>query len=229
MLQRSLKIRVKPTGQALIPSSMYNGNQCCPQQNIDILSRGSKSTLGRLAATILAPDLFYLPSREIDGFMRQSIRLSLRFEKIGRHEELPRVFFLRGRVVATTFFTTTFHGGIPAKKKDIFGKGTNFSDSILTTFSQSITSLQWTPEQLGCFSSTLLVPVKISHQYIVPTFHSCHISRIYTLELRLKVRGAPSMEIATPMQILSACENQPILPPYSESRLSRENGGIESA
>ncbi|KAJ5822988.1 hypothetical protein N7447_005328 [Penicillium robsamsonii] len=215
MLQRSLNIRVKPTGQALIPSSMYSGSQYHPQQTIDIRNRGSNLTLGRLVATIIAPELFYLPSHETNGSMRQTVRISLRYDKIGRHEDLPRVHSLRGRLIATTFFTNTFHCDIPAKKKDIFGQATNFSDSILTRFSHPITSLKWTSEQSAYSSSTLLVPVNISHQYIIPTFHSCHISRVYTLELRLKVHGAPSVEIAAPIHILP-CENQPILPPYSE-------------
>lgn len=215
ILQRSLKIRVKPTRQALTPSLIYRGNQYHPQQSIDLQDRRSKLALGRLVATIISPDIFYLPSRELDGSMRQTIRLSLRFERKGSHEELPRVQSLRGSVIATTFFTNTFHCDIPAKKKDIFGKGINFSDSVLTEIAHSVTSLRWTAEPSNCFSSTLLVPVKISHQYIIPTFHSCRISRIYTLELRLKVHGAPSLEIVTPMQIASG-EDQPVLPPYSE-------------
>lgn len=215
MLQKGLKIRVKPTGDVFNSSLMYTGDQYCLEQSIVFPKGRSNSTSGRLIATLVAPKYFYLPLRGTDGWVHQTIRLSLRYEKEGGHESLPRIYSLGGRIIATTFFTDSFHRDIPAKRKDIFGKGINFSDSVLTTFSYSIASLQWTSEQSDCYSATLLVPIKSSHPLIIPTFHSCLISRIYTLDLQLKLHGARSIKFTAPMPILFR-EDQPVLPSYSE-------------
>lgn len=215
MLQKGLKIRVKPTGDVFNSSLMYSRDQYCLEQSIDFPKGHSKSTSGRLVATLIAPEYFYLPLRGTDGLMHQTIRLSLRFEKNGAHGGMPRIYSLGGRITATTFFTESCHHDIPTKRKDIFGKGINFSDSILTTFSYSIALLQWTSEQSDCYSATLLVPIKGSHPLIIPTFHSCLISRIYTLDLQLKLHGARSIKLTAPMPILFR-EDQSILPSYSE-------------
>lgn len=215
MLQKSLKIRVKPTGDVFNSSLMYSGDQYCLEQSIDFPKARSKSTSGRLLATLIAPEYFYLPLRGTDGLMHQTIRLCLRYEKNGGNGDMPRIYSLGGRITATTFFTESCHHDIPTKRKDIFGNRINFSDSILTTFSYSIASLQWTSEQSDCYSATLLVPIKGSHPLIIPTFHSCLISRIYTLDLLVKLHGARSIKLTAPMPILFR-EDQPVLPSYSE-------------
>lgn len=193
-----------------------------PQKTIEIAQRGSKLILGRLTTTIIAPNHFDVPVRETDASVRQAIRLNLQFERTSNDPDdpnpnLPQIQSLRGSVVATTFFTKTFHFDKPIKQTDRFGNKLNFADKVLTEFTHSITSLQWAEQpqpQSLCFVSTLLVPVKLSHQFIIPTFHSCRISRTYTLVLRLKVVGASTIKIAAPMQIAPSDElvNPP---PYS--------------
>lgn len=73
-----------------------------------------------------------------------------------------------------------------------------------------------TADNANSFTSTLLVPVKLSHQFIIPTFHSCRVSRTYTLVLRLKVQGAATIEIVAPM-VIAPSEETLRPPPYSSS------------
>ncbi|CAI7564798.1 unnamed protein product [Penicillium pancosmium] len=249
-----------------------------PQQTIDIYQRipgsnplsksksKSKTKIGQLTTTIIAPPYFDIPVRETDASVRQAIRLNLHFEREPNsnqdHDDdqntstrttgtdsnldlpttLPQIQSLRGSVVANTFFTKKPNTSLPRKKRDRLGTKLNYAEKVLTEFTHSITSLQWavadaggrnptnngsspsldqstqiesefasaspvqTHTQMQSFTSTLLVPVKLAHQFIIPTFHSCRISRTYTLVLRLKVEGAGTIEIAAPMVMVPSVE-----------------------
>lgn len=252
-----------------------------PQQTIDIYQRipssnplsksksKSKTKIGQLTTTIIAPPYFDIPVRETDASVRQAIRLNLHFERESNPNPnqddqntspsaastdstlpttLPQIQSLRGSVVANTFFTKKPNTNLPRKKRDRLGTKLNYAEKVLTEFTHSITSLQWavagggggggenqtntninngsspslsaspsqsmpeiesaSPVQIPSqsFTSTLLVPVKLAHQFIIPTFHSCRISRTYTLVLRLKVQGAATVEIAAPMVMVPSVE-----------------------
>ncbi|KAJ5980343.1 hypothetical protein N7481_007641 [Penicillium waksmanii] len=264
-----------------------------PQQTIDIYQRipnsnplskpksKTKTKIGQLTTTIIAPPYFDIPVRETDASVRQAIRLNLHFERergpnpnqdddqntststTGTATDsnltttsLPQIQSLRGSVVANTFFTKKPNTSLPRKKRDRLGTKLNYAEKVLTEFTHSITSLQWAGENhtnngpspnssqstqiesefasaspvqthTQSFVSTLLVPVKLAHQFIIPTFHSCRISRTYTLVLRLKVQGAATVEIAAPMIMVPSMEFGPGFmlgmgalspPPYSFAR-----------
>jgi hypothetical protein len=294
ILQKSLKIRLKPSSTALIQPSLSPispspspspslaplttsasaDSETPHQQTIDIYEQiptpiskslsisksKSRTKIGQLTTTIIAPPRFDIPVRETDASVRQAIRLTLHYEREpnsnananpnpnsnnhNQHDPAglpkpPQIQSLRGTVVANTFFTKTPHTSIPRKKRDRLGTKLNYAEKVLTEFTHSITSLSWAasennnndndndnendndslrPSQSDSqieqnqnrnqsptrFTSTLLVPVKLAHQFIIPTFHSCRISRTYTLVLRLKVQGAATVEIATPMLMAPA-------------------------
>ncbi|OQE22308.1 hypothetical protein PENSTE_c010G08982 [Penicillium steckii] len=135
---------------------------------------------------------------------------------------LPQIQSLRGSVSATTFFTKTYHTTSPPKKqKDRFGTKLNYAEKVLTEFTHAITetTLAWAQDHPehgpDIFVSRLLVPVKLSHHLIISTFHSCRMSRVYTLELRVKIQGAETVELCLPI-IIAPAEEIDSPPPYCE-------------
>ncbi|KAJ5141243.1 uncharacterized protein N7443_010788 [Penicillium atrosanguineum] len=174
---------------------------------MDIRKGRLKPISGQLTATLIAPAYFNLPINGSDEYMRETTRIDLRYEKHELSEHLPRIESLRGRIIATTLFTKSFYHDLPTQQK-------HFSDDIIVTFFHSVASLQWTSEKPNCFLVTLLLPIKCSDQLIIPTFHSCLMSRVYALEVRLKLHGAPSLKLIAPMQIQFK-EDEPVLPSYT--------------
>jgi len=58
----------------------------------------------------------------------------------------------------------------------------------------------------GFYTATILVPITLpSNKSFVPTFHSCIISRVYSLDLRLGLHSvtlmAPSLDVEVPIQV----------------------------
>lgn len=217
-----------------------------PSKTIDVFTKGSKKSesvlLGRLTLSIITPPRFDMP-------IRQAVCLNLHYEREpskqsqyrtenanqdenntenlnpqsdveSQSPNLPQIQSLRGSVVATTFFTKTYHASIPQKQKDRFGTKLNYADKILTEFTHAITetTLAWAPDPdqpCHSFVSRLLVPVKLSHHLIISTFHSCRMSRVYTLELRVKIQGAETVELVAPI-IIAPAEEIVSPPPYCE-------------
>lgn len=52
------------------------------------------------------------------------------------------------------------------------------------------------------YTTELSVPIQIPTKALVPTFHSCLISRVYTLELTLMTNTSTSLSLKVPLQII---------------------------
>ncbi|KAL2826767.1 hypothetical protein BJY01DRAFT_241286 [Aspergillus pseudoustus] len=160
---------------------------------------------------------------------------------------LPELKSLRAQITATTLYTTKFDGPHPPQRqRDFFGRPINFRDADIPLEFPSLPQLRWErmdaqaadpnqspnpeagpgpgPPGSGSgeteisYIATLLVPVTLTKdKSFVPTFHSCLISRIYSLSFQLEVKGASSsFRLKAPMQI--AAERDPsALPSYNAS------------
>jgi hypothetical protein len=52
------------------------------------------------------------------------------------------------------------------------------------------------------YTAQVLVPITLpGHKNFIPTFHSCLVSRIYTLSMKFAAQGGPGMHLKVPIQI----------------------------
>ncbi|KAJ5114778.1 hypothetical protein NUU61_000537 [Penicillium alfredii] len=211
ILVKSLKLRVKPATDETLHLNLNRGSsEYCLQQTSMVAGKGSRE-LGTLTVTLEPPKSFYLPLRDPHSFIGNAVRLFLRYTPTEPTEELlqlPRMRSLKGNITATTFYTTSSHHDIPAKKKDIFGKAKNYAEMKFPP---------WAADPVaGDYAATLLVPVNLPRQNFVPTFHSCLISRVYALSLQLGVHGASGISLRVPVQV-STHRDSLVLPSYHAS------------
>jgi len=75
-------------------------------------------------------------------------------------------------------------------------------DSIASTFSLGSRRDAASAEPIHSYIARLEIPIVLpDHKVFVPTFHSCLVSRTYTLQFLLEVAGSSSMELRVPVQI----------------------------
>ncbi|KAL4753153.1 hypothetical protein BDW72DRAFT_40443 [Aspergillus terricola var. indicus] len=228
--EKRLKVRIKPTvGDVPLPdllpmdglSSEYS---LYHEQAIHGGSSKSKSPVtGRLAITLEQPECFFLPLRDPISLISKAVRLFLVYSPSSADSTIPppQLKSLRAHITATTIYTTNLDSTahpIP-RKRDFFNRPANFRDAELTLSSiPSSPQLRWIMDQTGSYTGTLLVPVTLpKDKSFIPTFHSCLITRVYSLGFQLSVQGASEpFRLKAPMQI--AAERDPaILPSYNAS------------
>ncbi|KAL4815315.1 hypothetical protein BDW67DRAFT_191573 [Aspergillus spinulosporus] len=228
--EKRLKVRIKPTvGDVPLPdllpmdglSSEYT---LYHEQAIYGGSSKSKSAVtGRLAITLEQPECFYHPLRDPISLISKAVRLFLVYSPSSDDSTIPppQLKSLRAHITATTLYTTNLDSTahpIP-RKRDFFNRPTNFRDAELPLSSiPSSPQLRWAKAQTGNYTGTLLVPVTLpKDKSFIPTFHSCLITRVYSLGFQLSVQGASEpFRLKAPMQI--AAERDPaVLPSYNAS------------
>ncbi|KAL6237592.1 hypothetical protein BDW75DRAFT_75955 [Aspergillus navahoensis] len=228
--EKRLKVRIKPTvGDVPLPDllptdglsreySLYH------EQTIHGGSSKSKSRVtGRLAITLEQPGCFYHPLRDPISLISKAVRLFLVYSPSGSDPAIPppQLKSLRAHITATTIYTTNLDSTTHPirRKRDIFNRPANFRDAELPLSSiPSSPQLRWTMDQAGRYTGTLLVPVTLpKDKSFIPSFHSCLITREYSLGFQLSVQGAlEPFKLKAPLQI--AAERDPaVLPSYNAS------------
>jgi hypothetical protein len=131
----------------------------------------------------------------------------------GRSVSLPTIDASTTDLKVTTYYRGAAQQYIPSKTSWTI-------DPLEGRFSKSVKLLQgnaieaeWSKQQDGAshgtyYTTSLMVPMLLpAVRRLAPTFHSCLISRVYKLKLRLKATAAGShvnMELQVPLQISSA-------------------------
>ncbi|KAL4886286.1 hypothetical protein BJY04DRAFT_213817 [Aspergillus karnatakaensis] len=224
-LEKRAKVRVKPAiGEVPLPelpSSLSNEYNLFREETIqDPSSR--KTTLGRINVTLEQPGCFYHPLRDPIRLISKAVRIFLVYHQSNPESTKPppELKSLKAQIIATTMYTTNLRETHPlAKKRDLFKRPINYRDAELPLSIPSIPQLSWKYDQsYKAYTATLLVPVTLpKDKSFIPTFHSCLISRVYSLDFQLSVQGASStVKLRAPMQI--AAERDPsALPSYNAS------------
>ncbi|KAE8387005.1 hypothetical protein BDV23DRAFT_162150 [Aspergillus alliaceus] len=214
LLVKKIKLRVKPAIDEFPPLDLLNSvNDYSLEADNVVYDSRSKEKLGQLSVVLQPPKSFRLPLRDPHSLVSITVTLFLRYKITGDQVELPQLQSFRGQLVATTFYTTTFHEDAPMKKQDFFGRPKNYSESQFPSFSYSIASLDWTQEEEDCYVAPLIVPVTLPRLNFIPSFHTCLVSRVYSLDLRLVVPGASPFYLKAPVHIYA--ERDPsALPSY---------------
>ncbi|KAI9369887.1 hypothetical protein BJX61DRAFT_122967 [Aspergillus egyptiacus] len=242
ILEKRFKVRIKPLAGEILPPDLPMGsldNDYTLYQEEPI--RNSKSNhhlspVGSLAITLEQPDCFWLPLRDPISPISKAVRFSLLYTSPSPSNQSstspsppkpPDLKSLRAAITATTLYTTslTTPEPIPPKRKDFLNRPLNFSDIDIPLSIPSTPHLTWTQVESETGTATvivqtasLLVPVTLPRdKTFPPTFHSCLISRVYSLTFQIAFQGVSvPFRLRVPMRI--AAERDPgILPSYRAS------------
>lgn len=215
---RRFKVRVKPALEEQPPLNLDKfGAEYRLHQEEPVHEGRSKTIQGTLAVTLEQPRAFWLPLRDPWSTVSRAIRLVLRYSPTDSNNViLPKLKSLRGQMTGTTLFTTTFHDDIPTKKKDFLGRPLNYEDMVFPSFTLAIPTPQWSQEDSGCYTATLLVPLWLPQENFIITFHSCLMSRMYTIHFRLAVSNTATFSLKAPVDIIAQRDSS-VLPSYNAS------------
>ncbi|GFF99823.1 hypothetical protein IFM53868_10474 [Aspergillus udagawae] len=229
ILSKERKVRIKPAvdeAPPLVNMSTFHQEYTLHHREI-IRDPRSKESLGELAVTLEQPKSFRLPLRDPHSLVSQAVRFMLRYTPIDPNTAVPQLKFVRGKLTSTTFYSATFYNDFPTKKKDFLGRPLNFCETKFPPFEYTIPQLEWKQDETGIYSAILLVPVVLSRENFIPTFHSCLMSRIYKLSFEFAVHKAKSFSLRTPIQN-SAERDASVLPSYNASVRVIEGPGRQS-
>jgi len=193
-----------------------------------------RSSLGTVTVEASQPKRMKLQRREDGGanhrFCTVPVNIMLRFDnkKCGT-AEAPQVSKITSRLQVNTFYTTSNHQDLPQKNDSVYDRNSRVYTKHLASTSLSPEKVVWktalpqrkdsldpepahleiadTPSPLNSSSQTanMLAPVSIPvPTTLVPTFHSCLISRTYILETSIKLTSQGCTRTANlrlPLQI----------------------------
>ncbi|OJJ53918.1 hypothetical protein ASPSYDRAFT_50689 [Aspergillus sydowii CBS 593.65] len=223
IMAKRLKVRIKPAvGDVPLPDIPLGSlaDEYSLHHEEPIHSNFPKRLIGHLAMTLEQPECFYHPLRDPIRLISKAIRIFLVYQPSKPADSKPpELKYLRAQIIATTIYTTNINDTHPpSKKKDFLGRPINFRDAELPLSIPSLPRLRWTLDGTGGYTATLLVPVTLpKDKSFIPTFHSCLISRVYSLAFQLSAQGTSSpFRLRAAMQI--AAERDPsALPSYNAS------------
>lgn len=216
MFTEYLKLRIKPA----TPTEPFPGQESvhCIQDSpfhgkLPILQGWSKPVMGYLSMLIDEPTRFRLPLHDPISLISSSIRILVTYTAKA-DSKLPQFKSVGGYLTSTTVFTATCHDNFPEKKKNALGRALNYDVEQFPPFSHSFSTLDWKRDlETDLNSATLLVPITLPRQNLIPTFHSCLISRTYNLHIKVVVKDGAPFEFRIPAHIF-AREDPSHLPSY---------------
>ena len=193
--------------------------------------------LGRLVVQSAQPQSLKLPySRgpNADCFPTTMATVNVRFDPVEESSPLPSLNTLQAKLKVATCFASIPLDEIPTKSSDfhcssvrgIFVETVNLSSLCLSniewekqTASTDLPNRRnsWIPDPSNAYNggsyytAKVAVPVSLSkgNKVLVPSFHSCLISRMYALDLYLSLStpGAtvtdPTIQLKLPLQVSS--------------------------
>ncbi|KAJ5755438.1 hypothetical protein N7533_004981 [Penicillium manginii] len=225
------QLRIKP---ALDDSSLGLYPDCLTQFEYRmqgerlIYPKRQKEAVGSLSVTVQGPVCIWLPLRDPNLLLSQAIPLSLIYQQHNQQSTQPPELELdsfESQIIATTLYTTKKNDDYQRiEKREFLGQPTNFYDKQFPPLIRPISSVPWAQSATGAYITTLQIPTTLPCENFVPTFHSCLVSRIYTLKCRLNVRNNGSIKLLIPL-IISSKRDPAALPSYDASAVSIGNVG----
>ena len=222
-----------------------------------VLKKGMfKGKLGRLTMEAAQPKslrLAPLGSNVSDVPITTMAVINLRFDPCDANSKPPRLGHLCSKLKASTFYACVPLRDFPTKTNAyLYDNQRGIHVESINLSSRNIESAQWTTHTVRerhdsgisisddftpvaasqlFYTCQILVPVDLptSSKTFVPSFHSCLVSRVYSLDLVLSVHGpsnsvsSPSMHLKVPLQI-SAEPNPNARPVISEEEMRAING-----
>lgn len=166
-----------------------------------------------------------------------TINLDFSFEPTGRESSLPRFDRIRSRLKATTYYGTVPGDDIPCSSDPAStGTDREAYFTTIPLASHNLPSLEWEPSpslrsekwsewsgyasgsestldlvdsfSQSCFKASSKIPIILpSDRNLVPTFHSCLVSRSYELELTFcysmpQTFGSSTVSLRVPLELV---------------------------
>jgi len=207
-----------------------------------------RSSLGTVTVEATQPKRLKLKRRDEESnhrFCTVPVNVMLRFDNKSRTTEAPQVSKITSRLEVNTFYTTSNHQDLPQKNDSVYDRNRRVYTKHLPSTSFTPEKVVWAiantqskddlnpePTHLEIAGSlltsksssqtaTLLVPVSIPIlATLVPTFHTCLISRTYILETSIKLTSQGCTRTANlrlPLQISADMDDHFIDFPTSEN------------
>ncbi|KAJ5662553.1 uncharacterized protein N7477_010169 [Penicillium maclennaniae] len=210
------KVRIIPMVEEEAPINTVDHPYFCARKEKSVKRGFLRGKLGRLVASSAQPKPIQLspPSCESRDTVSTVATVQLRFDPVG-NEQPPRLGSMVSRIKVSTFYSRTdpVHRDRPLikmcvasaqwQKHSIFS-GTDRRDSLNSTSSTTSTfseqSISPSSEFLGetYYTASVVIPITLPiNKTFVPTFHSCLISRTYSLDLSLTYH-TPGTNVLTP-------------------------------
>lgn len=219
-------VRVIPAVEEDPPMSVSEaGSGYCLSKEKKVKRAFLHNTLGRLVVDAAQPRpiQFCVPESNFHKPATTTVTLNLRFEPVG-DEQPPQLGTVRSSMRVYTFYSTNpwMDHPSPAFEKCLALFGYQVQTKTVTFPTLSIANLQWVKHPT-CYTASAVVPIILPKDKVfVPTFHSCWLSRIYSLDLGVSYH-APNVNIMSstvslriPIQVANE-RNRVASPEYSES------------
>lgn len=222
------KVRIIPASVEQPPLEIpCKSDDYCVRKEKDVRRGLLRGKMGRLVMAASQPRPLQLrppgaePSDNNSAASSSVVTVHLRFDPEG-NELPPPLGTLYSKLKVSTFFGTTPWTEYPSKSPLLAwnpSRGVYTETVPLSTL--CVSSAQWERQSSSgpsggkdkvFYTASIIVPVSLpkGKKTFVPTFHSCLISRVYSLDLSVSYHTpnanvlAPSVSLKVPIQITSA-------------------------
>ncbi|KAJ5606554.1 hypothetical protein N7510_009335 [Penicillium lagena] len=239
------KVRIIPTVEEEPPISVTETSGYCTRKEKKVRRGLLRGRQGRLTVSSAQPKPLQLsPSCEVNDIGSTMATVQLRFDPVG-NEQPPRLGSLTSKLRVYTFYSAEpwqdlvapaglvpfsqmsrglYMENVPLSTMCVASaQWTKHSDSSRRDSMQSTVSEESTADGEIYYTASVLVPVSLpKKKAFIPTFQSCLLARIYSLDLSLSYHPAgktvltPTVSLRLPIQIT----NQPKFSESLKSELS---------
>ncbi|KAJ5981099.1 hypothetical protein N7481_008397 [Penicillium waksmanii] len=219
------KVRIIPTVEEEPPIDVFDHPYYCTHKEISVKRGFPRGKLGRMVASSAQPKPIRLLPHSCDA--RDTVStvatLQLLFNPVG-NELPPKLGSMTSKLKASTFYSATPWEDFPCQSGAMpFSQG--FFNETVPLSTMCVGSAEWQKHSTsGCerrdstestcsesstgpssefnsgiyYTASVVIPVSLPHsKTFVPTFHSCLMSRIYSLDLTLSYH-TPGTNVLTP-------------------------------
>jgi hypothetical protein len=210
------KVRVEPAFEEQPPLDIGNSEEFRLKQRKTIKKGLFKGKLGTLTAQIMQPRPFNVPGTRIpdEAPITTVAKLALRFDPTDEGAKPPALSSLHTKLTASTFYASSPRHDLPSRTSLACNVSQGVYDKDVPLNSLRIASAKWNEhieasnpalqsyKSGTSYTAQILVPVFLTDKKsFIPTFHSCLISRTYTLSLQFAPRGGPNIRLRVPVQV----------------------------
>jgi hypothetical protein len=221
------KVRIIPFVEEEPPVDITGNSSLCMRKEKSVKRGTLRSTLGRLVASTSQPKPIQLlpPTCEPSDTVSTVATVNLRFDPV-KNEQPPPLGSMTSKLRASTFYSASPWDDFPCSTGVPFaqvGRGLYTENVPLSTM--CVASAQWTKQSASndtrrdstsstssdsstgpssafigdtYYTASIVIPVTLpKSKAFVPTFHSCLMSRTYSLDLALTYH-TPAANIMTP-------------------------------
>lgn len=220
------KVRIIPLVEEEPPVDISGSSALCMRKEKNVKRGTLRGKLGRLVAATSQPKPIQLlpPNCEPSDTVSTVAIVNLRFDPVG-NEQPPPLGTMTSKLRASTFYSASPWDDFPSSTGVPFAQvGRGLYTEAVPLSNMCVASAQWTKQSCESrrdsvtssssdsssagptstyggdkyYTASLVIPVTLpKSKAFVPTFHSCLMSRTYSLELSLTYH-TPATNIMTP-------------------------------